>query len=53
MKLLTYEITVYGSTGYIVHRETRKVESYHAADIIGRQSVLWCGGVRYEIKAVK
>lgn len=53
MKLLTYEITVYGSTGYLIHREYRKLESYHAAEIVGREAVRWIGGDHYEIRAVK
>jgi len=53
MNFITYEITVYGSTGHLVHREYRKLESYHAAEIVGRESVRWLGGDHYEIRAIK
>ena len=53
MNFITYEISVYGVSGLLVHREYRKLASYYEATIVGRESVRWLGGDRYEIRAIK
>ena len=45
----TFMISVYGSTGYLISREVRKLASYKDAETVGREGVRWLGGDHYEI----